>query len=334
MIFIHTIDSHTAGEGTRLVTAGLPPLRGSTMGEKMADAQATLGWLPGAILLEPRGHKDLYGALLCEPCDPLADIGVVFMNNQGYEPMCGHGLIGVVTCLIETGVFAADVPEKTLLLDTPSGLVRAVARVEEKRVLGVAFENVPAFALQLDAQLLLADGKSLRIDIAFGGNFFALIDAGEAGVRLERSDVSHIAGLGMQILAAANEQFPVRHPQMSYLDRITDVRFYTAVTRLHSRNVVVLGNQMVDRSPCGTGTCAELAVRYARGLLLPGETLIAESILDTRFCGTVIREVESGYNSLPYPAIFPRVEGRAYLTGLHELLIDPDDPFSKGFLLS
>jgi proline racemase len=335
MKLISTIDSHTAGEGTRLVMHGLPPLQGESMAEKLSDAQARLTWVPPALLLEPRGHKDLYGAILTEPCHPQADVGVIFMDNQRYEPMCGHGLIGVVTSLLATGVFEAVEPETTLVVDTAAGLVKAHARIQDGGVLGVAFDNVPSFACQLERTLALPGGQRLIVDVAFGGNFFILVEAGPLGVSLLPENVAFFADLGMQVLAAANEQIHIVHPTQAHIDRILDVRFYVepGSPGAHSRNLVVLGNRMVDRSPCGTGTCAELAVRYARGRLRIGETLVTESILGTRFSAVATGEAVEMASLTPYPAIYPRVEGRAYLTGLHQIIIEPDDPFLVGFML-
>jgi proline racemase/trans-L-3-hydroxyproline dehydratase len=335
MKLISTIDSHTAGEGTRLVVHGLPPLRGESMAAKLLDAQQRLPWVPPALLLEPRGHKDLYGAILTAPCHPQADFGVVFMDNQRYEPMCGHGLIGVVSSLLETGVFSPVEPETTLMVDTAVGLVMARARIEKGRVLGVAFDNVPAFACQLDCPLELPGGRRLSVDVAFGGNFFILVDARPLEVDLLPENTSFYADLGMRALAAANEQIAIAHPTQAHIDRILDVRFYVepGTAGAHSRNLVVLGNRMVDRSPCGTGTCAELAVRYARGRLRIAEQLVVESILGTRFTAMATGEATEMAGLTPYPAIRPRVEGRAFLTGLHQIILDPDDPFPAGFML-
>ncbi len=335
MKLISTIDSHTAGEGTRLVTYGLPPLRGESMAEKLLDAQARLPWVPPALLLEPRGHKDLYGAILTPPCHPQADVGVVFMDNQRYEPMCGHGLIGVVTSLLATGMFELVEPETVLAVDTAAGLVKARARVENGHVAGVAFDNVPSFACQLDQALELPGGQRLLVDVAFGGNFFILVNTAPLGIDLLPENVGFFADLGMQVLNAANAQIQVSHPTQAHIDCILDVRFYIepGSPGAHSRNLVVLGNRMVDRSPCGTGTCAELAVRYARGRQQIGSVLVTESILGTRFTALATSEAPEMAGLTPYPAIRPRVEGRAYLTGLHQLIIDPDDPFQAGFML-
>ena len=335
MKIIHTVDSHTAGEGTRLVLSGLPPLLGSSMEEKFVEARQRFPWLPKLLLREPRGHKDLYGALLTSPCTPQADQGVLFMNNSGYEPMCGHGLIGVVTCLLEMGIFPVREPETRLVLDTPAGVIAAYAKTVAGRALSVAFDNVPSFGVHLDALLRLPEGYPLVVDIAFGGNYFVLLDAGQLGIELLPANAGRLADWGMRILEAANQQFEVRHPEIPHIDRITDVRFIAAPdsNRLNSRNVVVLGHQMVDRSPCGTGTCAELAVRFARGQALPGQLFTSQGILGTQFTAQIVEQVQFTSGKVPYPAIRPRLEGQAYLTGFHQFILHDDDPFPEGFLL-
>jgi proline racemase len=335
MRLIQTIDSHTAGEGTRLVTGGLPPLRGYTLAEKLAYARQSLPDIPGMLLCEPHGHNDLYGAILTSPCQPDADIGLVFMNNQGYEPMCGHAIIGAVTSLLETGVFPRRPPKTTLRIDTAAGVIECHASTDGERVTSVAFDNVPCFAYQLDAPLPLPEFPELAVDIAFGGNFFVLVEANQVGVSITPANLPQLIELGMHVLASANDRIPVCHPLLPWIDRILDVRFYQASESpgVHSRNLVVLGDRMVDRSPCGTGTCAELAVRFARRQLSVGELYVTEGILGTRFTGKVIAQVEENLSDLPYPAILPRVEGQAYLTGLHQLIFQADDPFPQGFVL-
>ncbi len=336
MKIIWTVDSHTAGESTRLVTQGLPPLRGHTMAEKLAYAEQHLSWAPGALLLEPRGHKDLYGAILTEPCSAEAGIGVVFMNNQGFEPMCGHGLIGVATSVLEAGLISSDSPENDLIVDTAVGLVKAHVRQQDGQGCWVAFENVPSFAYQLDVPLLLPGGRRLMVDVAFGGNFFLLVESHQLGIELEPDNLSQLIELGMSALAAANAQLQVAHPVLPHIKRILDVRFYSESVHpgVGSRSVVILGNRMVDRSPCGTGTSAELAVRYARRQLQIGETFVTESLLGTRFSGKVIQEVDDMSYPPAYPAIIPLIEGQAFLTGMHQFVFAPGDPFNEGFILN
>ncbi|MGD2146245.1 MAG: proline racemase family protein [Anaerolineae bacterium] len=328
---ISTIDSHTAGECTRLVTSGLQPLRGGTMSEKLAYAQRHLSWLPGFLLLEPRGHKDMFGAILTAPCWPEADIGVVFMDNQGYEPMCGHAVIGTATTVLETGMLPVREPETLVTLDTPSGLVRAYAAVSEGRVASVSFDNVPAFVYRSGVVLDVSSIGELTIDVVFGGLFFAFVDARTVPIELSPANAARLATLGMHVLAVANETVQVRHPVLPHIDRMIDLRFYCepGTQGADSRNVVILGDHMVDRSPCGTGTSAEMALRHAQGRLKVGQSFVTESILGTRFSGEIVGETEVG----PYTAVIPRITGSAYLTGFHRFVLDPSDPFPSGFRL-
>jgi proline racemase len=332
---ITTVDSHTAGECTRLVTGGLPPLRGATMAEKLAYAEEQLPWAPRFLLLEPRGHKDMFGAILTAPCSPEADVGVVFMDNKGYEPMCGHAIIGTATTMLEMGTFSMEEPETLVTLDTPSGLVYAHARVEDGRVTSVSFRNVPAFVYRSDVELDVPRVGQLTIDVVFGGLFFAFVDAGQVELDLVPANAARLADLGMRILEVANERVEVRHPELPHIDRMIDLRFIAepGSEGADSCNVVILGDHMVDRSPCGTGTSAEAALRHAQGRLDVGESFVTESIIGTRFRAELVERTEIGIGDARFPAVVPRITGSAYLTGFHRFVLDAEDPFPEGFRL-
>ncbi len=335
--FVETIDSHTAGECTRLVTGGLPPIPGGTVAEKLAYAEEHLTWVPGFLLLEPRGHKDMFGAILVPPCAPEADVGVLFMDNQGYEPMCGHAVIGTVTTLLEMGMFEMAEPETRVTLDTPSGLVHAYAQVNEGRVKDISFENVPAFVYRSDVTLQVSGIGDITVDVVFGGLFFVFVDAHENEIEVELvpANAARLADLGMRILEVANDRIAVRHPDLPHIDKIIDLRFYIEPgdNGADSRNVVILGDHMVDRSPCGTGTSAETALRYARGQLGLGDSFVTESIIGTRFTGQAVAETRVGRGAEVFPAVVPRITGRAHVTGFHKFVLDPEDPFPEGFQL-
>jgi proline racemase len=332
---ITTIDSHTAGEPTRLITGGLPPIPGHTMAEKLAYASRNLARVLGLLMLEPRGHRDMFGAVLVPPVDPTADIGLIFLDNQSYEPMCGHGVIGAVTSLLETGALTMKEPLTTVVIDTAAGLVRAEACIEAGRVTQVTMENAPAFVYQQNVALAWPGHADLVVDIAFGGNFFVLVDARQLALDLVPAQAGHLACLGMQILELANSQIAVSHPDLPDINHIIDLRFYCEPGRdgADSRNVVVLGDHMIDRSPCGTGTCAELALRHARGQLKPQQPWIVESIIGTRFTGEIAAETTIGQGANTLPAIIPRVTGSAYITGFCQWVLHPHDPFPQGFAL-
>jgi proline racemase len=332
---ISTIDSHTAGEGTRLVMSGLPPIPGHTMAEKLTYAKEHLSWVPGLLLLEPRGHKDLFGSILVPPCSPTTDFGVLFMDNKDYEPMCGHAIIGIVTTLLETGMFEMVEPETLIRLDTPSGPVRAHAYIMDGHVQTVSFENVPAFIYRSDVTLKVPEVGDVVVDVVFGGLFFVLVNARQLEIELIPDNAVRLADLGMRILKAANEQVTVWHPELPHINKIIDLRFYIELVNAgaDSRNVVVLGDHMIDRSPCGTGTSAEVALRYARGQLGLNEPFVTESIIGTRFTAQVLAETLVGSDSETIPAVIPKITGSAYVTGFHQFTLDGGDPFPMGFLL-
>lgn len=305
------------------------------MAEKLAYAEEHLSWVPGLLLLEPRGHKDMFGAILVPPCSPTADIGVLFMDNKDFEPMCGHAVIGIVTVLLETGMFEMVEPETLITLDTPSGPVRAHAQIMDGHVLAVSFENVPSFIYRSNITLKVPEVGDLVVDVVFGGLFFVFVNARHLEIELIPDNAARLAELGMRILAAVNKQVPVRHPELPHIDKIIDLRFSVepGSDGADSRNVVILGDHMVDRSPCGTGTCAEVALRYARGQLGLGEPFVSESIIGTRFTGQVIAETQVGSGSEVFPAVIPEVTGSAYITGFHQFVLDGEDPFPEGFRL-
>jgi proline racemase len=332
---ISTIDSHTAGEPTRLVIGGMPSLPGATMAEKMAYARNKLDHLRRLLLLEPRGRQDMYGAVLTTPTDPQADFGLIFMNTQQYTTMCGHAVIGAATTLVETGMVKAVEPETTVTFDTPVGLVRTRILIEAGCVRDVSFDNTPVFAYQLDAHLSVPDLGDVIADIVYSGGFFALVKAQRTGLELVPANVEALINLGIRIRDAAQSQLSVRHPELPFTNLIDCVEFCSPAKRqadgsLHARNTVILGNRTIDRSPCGTGTCARMAVLHARGELKLGERFVSESIIGTRFIGQIVGETHVG----ELKAILPRVAGRAYLTGLHQFVLDPDDPFPSGFFLT
>jgi len=333
--YISTIDSHTAGEGTRLVMSGLPPIPGQSMAAKLSYAEKHLSWVPGFLLAEPRGHNDLFGAILVPPCSPTADIGALFMDNTKFEPMCGHAVIGIVTTLLETGMLEIVAPETLVTLDTPSGLISAQAQIMDGNVSAISFENVPSFVYRSDVALKVPEVGDLVVDVVFGGLFFVFVSAHQLGIELIPENSTRLASLGMRILAAANEQIPVSHPELPHINKIIDLRFYgdASSEAADGRNVVILGNHMVDRSPCGTGTCAEVALRYARGQLGLGESFVTESIIGTRFTGQLIAETLVDNGSEAFPAVIPRVTGSAYITGFNQFVLDDSDPFPEGFRL-
>lgn len=340
---IRTIDAHAAGEPLRLITEGMPAPEGRTMLEKRAWARKRLDHLRQALILEPRGHTDMYGALLTEPVSPDAHAGVLFMHNEGWSTMCGHGIIAVTTMAIERSLIYAQGASgidgeqpKTMAIryDTPAGPVQARARLayhgDAVRVESVAFQNVASFVFE-PSLMVSVGGRRVPVDVAFGGAFYAIVDAEAAGVPIDSAHLPELRKLGMLIAREVEALRRVVHPVDPGLEGIYGTIF-TAPAHLpdaHLRNVTVFADAEVDRSPCGTGTAAVMAVLNDMGLLLDDVPFVHESIVGTTFIGRVLERVTVGDKA----AIVPEIEGSAWITGEHTFLIDGDDPLKAGFRL-
>jgi proline racemase len=335
---IRTIDSHAAGEPLRLVIEGLPAPEGRTMLEKRAWAMKRLDHLRRAIMLEPRGHTDMYGALLTEPVTKTADAGILFMHNEGWSTMCGHGIIAVTTIALQRELIWSKTGGKpgtvAVSYDTPAGAVSARARLayqgEAMRVESVAFRNVPSFVFE-PSVLVSIGGRRIPVDIAFGGAFYAIVDAEAAGVPIDGARLPELRVLGMAIAREVERLRRVVHPIDGGLEGIYGTIF-TAPALLpdaHLRNVTIFADAEVDRSPCGTGTAAVMAVLNDMGLLLDDVPFVHESIVGTTFTGRVVDRVQVGDRA----AIVPEIEGSAWVTGEHTFLVDGDDPLKAGFRL-
>ena len=334
---IRTIDAHTAGEPLRLVVDGLPSPEGATMLAKRQWAMKHLDHLRRALMLEPRGHADMYGALLTEPVTPGAHAGVLFMHNEGWSTMCGHGVIAVSTIAVERGLMwdAATGPgpgDVEIVLDVPAGPVRTVARqaTNEGRthVPHVTFRNVPSFVLAAGVPLPLA-GRTFTADVAFGGAFYAIVDAEAAGVSVDPAKLGDLKRLGMAIAREAERLVKVVHPAEPGLAGIYGTIF-TAPARTdgaHLRNVTIFADAEVDRSPCGSGTAAVMAVLDEMGVLGGDAPFVHESIIGTCFTGSVAARTRVGDRA----AIVPEITGSAWITGEHTFLVDADDPLRAGF---
>jgi proline racemase len=336
-IRITTIDAHTAGEPFRVITGGYPDLPGDTILERRRYAREHLDHLRTALMWEPRGHADMYGCIVTSPVSPAgdgspgADLGVLFMHNEGYSTMCGHGIIGIAKVALETGLLPMDAPETTIRIDTPAGLVTAHARVEGGQVTSVRFRNVPSFVLALDQTVEVPGLGRVRYDVAFGGAFYAYVQAEEAGVTCTPDDFRSLIEKGIAIKRAIMASRPIPHPFEEDLSFLYGTIFIGPPLGegAHSRNVCVFAEGEVDRCPTGTGVSARLAIHHARGEIDVGEAMVVESIIGTRFTGRIVETTSFG----PYPAVIPEVEGMAHITGRHEFLIDPADPLRDGFIL-
>jgi len=328
---ITTIDAHTAGEPLRVVTGGLPEIPGETILARRRWAQENLEPLRKALMLEPRGHADMYGCIPMPPSTPDGDVGVLFMHNEGYSTMCGHGIIGLVKVGVEAGLFEVDQGDPLVRIDTPAGRITATAHLDGDRVSHVSFENVPSFLLHRDLVVEVPGLGEVSCDIGYGGAFYAYVEASAVGLELAPRSFSRIVTLGRQIKRAVGDAADLVHP-----DGDEDLNFLygtifvgPAVGAAHSRNVCVFAEGEVDRSPTGTGVSGRAAIHHARGELDVGEAITIESLLGTTFDVEVVRTCEVG----DLQGIIPRVTGSAHVTGRHEFLIDPTDPLSEGIFL-
>ena len=326
----HCVDSHTEGMPTRVVVGGVGVLPGKTMEERRQYVMNEADHLRTWLMLEPHGHSAMSGSILQPPTRPDADWGVVFIEVSGCLPMCGHGTIGTATVLVETGMVEVTEPETIIRLDTPAGLVIARVQVEGTRAKSVTIENVPSFVTELDAHVEVPGIGDVRYDMAFGGNFYAIVELSELGQEFGKEHAPELLTLGLAIMNAINATNPPVHPENPAIDHVHHVQLVASgSTPQHSRHAMAIYPGWFDRSPCGTGTSARLAQLVARGELAIGDSLINESIIGTHFTGRAI-----GTTTVAgIPAILPEITGRAWITGTSQHMLAPDDPFPAGFQL-
>jgi proline racemase len=331
---VRTVDYHTAGEPFRIVVGGVPPLEGSTVLERRRWARDHLDHVRRLLVFEPRGHADMYGAFVTPPNDEGADLGVVFFHNEGYSTACGHGTIALVTWAVESGRLAAAGPKTEVRVDVPSGRLRCVASVDGARVGSVRFRNVPSFVLARSIEVETAAFGRLAVDVAFGGAFYGSLDARSIGLDVSTAGLPALIALERELRTALEAAAEVVHPEEPELRGIYGVIFWqdepaTEGFALTQRNVTVFADGEVDRSPCGSGTSARLALLHAAGRIRTGERFRHLGIVDTAFEGEVTGESSVGGEA----AVVTEVEGSASLTGRHEFVLEPDDPVGTGFLL-
>jgi trans-L-3-hydroxyproline dehydratase len=328
---ITALDAHTGGEPLRIITGGLPPLQGKTVLERRRYMRDNLDHLRTALMWEPRGHADQYGAVVMPPCAPEADFSVLFIHNEGYSTMCGHAIIALAKVMLETGAFEMKYPETELKIEVPAGLIAAYARCRDGKVERVRFHNVPSFAALLDQVVKVPGLGKIHFDLCFGGAFYAYVDAAECGVEMVPGEYGKLIETGRAIKKAVGENFEITHPFEPDLSFLYGTIFMgPALTKgVDSRNVCIFAEGEVDRSPTGSGVAGRMALHHAKGELKPGEQMVIESILGSVFKGTIIKETDFG----AYRAVLPQVEGQAHITGQGEFFIDPEDPLKKGFIL-
>ncbi len=332
---IRTADYHTAGEPFRIVVDGVPEIPGRTILERRRWVAEHLDDVRHLLIDEPRGHADMYGAYVVPPNDDGADLGVIFFHNEGYSTACGHGTIALVTWAIETGRIPADGAETEVVVDVPSGRLPCVARIgSDGRVESVRFRNVPAFVLARAVAVPTSRGE-LTLDVAYGGAFYASIDARAIGLDVSRASLPALIALLRELRPALETALDVVHPDEPEMRGIYGVIYWQAEpdepgADLVQRNVTVFADGEVDRSPCGSGTSARLALLDADGALRRDALLRHRSIVDSVFGGRIIGE---GPRIGDHPTVITEIDGSAFRTGSHEFVLDPRDPLGTGFLL-
>lgn len=324
----HAVDSHTEGMPTRVVTSGFGVIPGATMNERRLHLIENLDHLRLLLMTEPRGHAAMSGAILQPPTRDDCDWGVLYIEVSGCLPMCGHGTIGVATVLVETGLVEVQEPVTTIRLDTPAGLVIARVDVEDGRAASVTIENVPSYVERLDAVVEVPGYGTVPYSLAFGGNFYVVVELERLQLPFDRERQQEILAAGLAIMGAINDQEPPSHPEISGVDHCHHVEFLApgSDARL-SRHAMAIHPGWFDRSPCGTGTSARMAELWARGELAVGDDFVNESFIGSRFTGRILRETTVAGR----PAIVPAITGRAWITGMGQYLLDPTDPFPTGF---
>lgn len=321
------VDTHTVGEFTRIITSGFPELVGDTMIERKNFLAKHYDKYRQALMFEPRGHHDMFGALLTDPIHEECDFGIIYMDTGDYLNMCGHGTIGAVTAIIESGLVPAVEPYTEVVLDAPAGIIRTKAEVKDGKVLNVTLTNVPSFLYKENLTTVI-DGKEITYDISFGGSFFALVDVEKLGWEVTPQNIPMLTEFGMKVIKQVNEEVQIQHPELDITSvDLAELYCSSPTPGCAKRNVVIFGDNMADRSPCGTGTSAKLATLHARGEIGVGEPFIYESFIGSKFKGVILKETKVA----EYNAIVPQVTGSAYVTGLATYVIDPDDPLKYGF---
>ena len=321
------IDGHTAGNPVRLVAGGAPQLRGATMAERRQDFIARFDWIRTGLMFEPRGHDMMSGGFLYPPCGD-ADCGILFIETSGALPMCGHGTIGIVTFALEHGLIAPREPGR-LKIEVPAGLIEIAYKQDGAKVTSVTIRNVASYVAARDVHVEVPGFGPLRIDIAYGGNFYGIIEPQGPYTGLDDLGAARIVELSRTIRAMLRETIAPVHPLDPTIRGVSHLLWADEPksASAHGRNAVFYGERAIDRSPCGTGTSARLAHLHANGRLKVGEDFVHESYIGSRFIGRVEAETEIGGT----PAITPSITGSAVATGHNAIWIDTDDPFHAGF---
>lgn len=331
---IRTIDMHTGGEPLRVIVDGFPELKGNTVLERRRYCKEHWDYLRTALMFEPRGHADMYGCILVPPNDPTADFGILFLHNEGYSTMCGHAIIAITTLAIKMGWLVAQEGDNVLNIDAPCGRIVSFAHVKKGKLTGVRFHCVPSFVVGLDRSVNVPGLGKVVYDLAFGGAFYAYVDLAknDLDLKLDSQSYRRLIETGMMVKHAVMDADPdIVHPYEGDLGFLYGTIFLgpSDVPGVSSKNVCIFANGEVDRCPTGSGVSGRMAIHWARNQIDSGETMAIEGITGSVFKGSVVEERDYG----PFRAVVPMVEGTAHITGQHAFMIDPNDPFGKGFLL-
>ena len=327
---IKTIDMHTGGEPLRIFIDGLPEIRGNTILEKRTYFKDHCDFIRTGTMFEPRGHVDMYGAILTEPVTPDGDFGVFFLHNEGYSTMCGHAILAITKLILETGMIKKDEASPVLKIDAPPGRIVSTAKIEDGKVTNTSFLNVPSFLYLSDKEVDVEGIGIVKFDIAYGGAFYAFCEAEELGLVLDRSNFNKLIDYGKRIKSAVMRNFEIKHPFEDDLSFLYGTIF-TGEPRNpnhHSRNVCIFAEGEVDRSATGSGVSARAGLHFAKNEMAIGEKYTIESILGTTMDVRILKTTRYG----SYDAVIPEVSGTAYITGQNEFYFDPKDPLKNGFI--
>ncbi len=328
---IETIDAHTAGEPLRIILSGLPEIKGETILEKRRYMKDHFDFFRTSLMFEPRGHADMYGCIITPPVTGGADFGVIFLHNEGYSTMCGHGIIALTKVVLETRMFETVEPVTTIKIDSPAGLITSHAKVKDGKVESIFFENVPSFVYLADRSIEVPELGKIKFDIAFGGAFYAFVKADQLGLKMHESEFSELIEKGMIIKRAVIKNFPIKHPFDESLSFLYGTIFYgpPLSKEADSRNVCIFAEGEVDRSPTGTGVSARMALHFSKGEIKVNQPMIIESIIGSKFTGKILTATKFGNRD----AVIPQIESNAFITSKSTFYINPNDPLKNGFIL-
>lgn len=330
---LKTIETHTGGEPSRIVVSGMPKIPGKTMPEKMAYLQEHYDSIRTGLMNEPRGHKDMFGAILTAPADPTADFGIVYMCGDCYENMCGHNTIGFAVVAVERQMIPVTEPVTKLTLDTPAGLVQVSVNVENGLAKSVDFVNIPAFVYKPDVVVDVPTIGKVRFDLCYGGNFYAFVKAEDIGVEdISPENAHQVIEQAKKLRRVIDAEVKIQHPILPHITTLEGVSVIgpPKSPNATAQNCIVFGDGKIDRSPCGTATSARVALEYSKGNLKIGQTFVNESILCSQFTGRVLEEVQV---TPEIRGIIPQISGTAFIIAENEFLFDDRDPFKDGFVL-